>query len=73
MKNVVGLSHNDCNSDTSKSESSISDISNSDSSFFYYQIAFLASLSSSRSLVVRPSVGHVCEKVTFRVSKGVSG
>ena len=35
---------------------------------------FLAALSSSRSLVVGPSVGpsvrHVCEKVTFRVSKG---
>jgi hypothetical protein len=35
---------------------------------------FLAALSSSRSLVVRPSVGwsvgNLCEKVTFRVSNG---
>ena len=35
---------------------------------------FLADLSSSRSLVVgpsvRPSVGQLCEKVTFRVSNG---
>ena len=36
---------------------------------------FLAALSNSRSLVVRPSVrrsvGHLCEKVTFKVSNGV--
>ena len=34
---------------------------------------YLAALSSSRSLVVSPSVGllwYVCEKATFRVSKG---
>ena len=39
-------------------------------------VNFLAALSSSRSLVVgrlvRRLVRHVCEKVTFRVSKGNS-
>ena len=37
----------------------------------HWLVAFLAALSSSRSLVVRPSVrwsvGGLCEKVTFRV------
>ena len=31
---------------------------------------FLAALSSSRNPVVGPSVGRLCEKVTFRVSNG---
>ena len=47
---------------------------------FRWTVRFLAALSSSRSLVVGwlvglsvgLSVGDVCEKVTFRVSKGVS-
>ena len=40
--------------------------------FFFYYYFFLAALSSSWSLfvcrLVGPSVGNVCEKVTFRVS-----
>ena len=42
--------------------------------FLILFLGFLAALSSSRSIVVgpsvRPSVRDVCEKVTFRVSKG---
>ena len=43
------------------------------SSFSLFSVqsyAFLAALSSSRSLVVRRLVGHLCEKLTFRVLNG---
>ena len=50
----------------------------SPSAFVWISVYFLAALSSSKSLVVclsarpsvRSSVHHVCEKGTFRVSKG---